>query len=118
MDRVLFQRLQRLMLILIPTWRSKEFGILTLHTFFLVFRTALSVYLAYVDGHIVGHLVNKDAKEFGRSILWWLVIAVPATYTNAMIKFLESKVRCCSGVGGASFLAPRPTSSPSRSAAA
>jgi len=91
-DKVFFDRLRRLTAIVIPSYTSKEFWLAFLHSFFLVFRTIISVYIASLDGKIVGHLVNKNGKEFLKAITWWMTIAVPATYTNSMITYTQSKL--------------------------
>ncbi|KAJ3050640.1 hypothetical protein HK097_008379 [Rhizophlyctis rosea] len=78
--------------ICVPRWRSKTVGILALHTFFLVLRTYLSVIVARLDGRLVRDLVAADGKEFLRGLAYWFGIAVPATYTNSMIRYLQSKL--------------------------
>jgi ATP-binding cassette subfamily D (ALD) long-chain fatty acid import protein len=50
--------LRFLLSIVIPGWRSKEMAMLTLHSFFLVARTYLSVVVARLDGRIVKDLVR------------------------------------------------------------
>lgn len=52
----------------------------------IVFRTMLSVYIASLDGRIVSALVRGQAKEFMVGLLWWMTVAVPATYTNSMVR--------------------------------
>lgn len=49
-DPLFQQRLKRLLRIVIPGIRSREAGMLALHTFFLLARTALSLYVADLDG--------------------------------------------------------------------
>lgn len=58
---------------------------LLLHTMFLVQRTVLSVMVARLDGRIVRDLVKADKKGFARGIMWWFILAIPSTYTNAMV---------------------------------
>ncbi|CAG8491725.1 510_t:CDS:2, partial [Dentiscutata heterogama] len=55
-DSVFFERLKKLLRIIIPGIRSKELWLLIIHSFFLVFRTILSVYVAALDGRIVSAL--------------------------------------------------------------
>ncbi|KAF5334773.1 hypothetical protein D9611_012974 [Ephemerocybe angulata] len=73
-----------------PLWRSKEVGILTLHSAFLVLRTVLSILVARLDGRIVRDLVKADGKGFLRGLGLWFVLAIPSTYTNSMIRHLQS----------------------------
>jgi ATP-binding cassette, subfamily D (ALD), peroxisomal long-chain fatty acid import protein len=49
--------LLKLLKIIIPSWRSKEFVLLLFHSGFLLARTAASVYFATLDGQIVQALV-------------------------------------------------------------
>ena len=91
-DAVFFERLRRIMRIVIPSAKSKTAGLLILHTFFLVLRTMLSLYVADLDGRIVAALVRRKKEDFLRGIAWWMAVAVPATYTNSMIEYLQSKI--------------------------
>ena len=91
-DTVFFERLKRILRIVVPGWRSKEAGLLMLHTLFLVLRTMLSLYVADLDGRIVSALVRSQTRQFITGILWWMAVAIPATYTNSMIEFLQSKL--------------------------
>ncbi|KAJ3298087.1 hypothetical protein HK104_011200 [Borealophlyctis nickersoniae] len=91
-DRRFFKQLQYIGRICVPKWRSKTMGILALHTTFLILRTYLSVIVARLDGRLVRDLVAADVKEFGRDLAYWFAIAVPATYTNSMIRYLQSKL--------------------------
>lgn len=84
--------MKRLLRILIPSYASKEFGLLSLFSFFLVFRTMLSVWVAELDGAIVSAMVRGSGKEFVWGIFKWMGIAVPATYTNSMLTFLQNKL--------------------------
>ncbi|KAL6920363.1 hypothetical protein ACHAPO_000779 [Fusarium lateritium] len=81
-----------LMSIMIPRWSSKEAGLLVSHGAFLMLRTYLSLVVARLDGEIVRDLVAGNGRAFLWGILKWCGIGGFASYTNATIKFLESKV--------------------------
>lgn len=85
LNREFFRSLMRLVRIVIPGWKSKEARLLISHSFFLVLRTLISVKVAEMDGAIVKALVKGHGKEFLTRILWWMLIAVPATFTNSMV---------------------------------
>ncbi|KAI8322965.1 hypothetical protein GQ54DRAFT_251672, partial [Martensiomyces pterosporus] len=87
-----FLQLRALARIMIPSLASKEMLIIVMHSLFLVLRTWLSVVVAELDGKIVKHLVRGQGRKFLAGLLSWFAIAVPATYTNSMIRFLESKL--------------------------
>ncbi|XP_037091950.1 ATP-binding cassette sub-family D member 1-like isoform X2 [Pollicipes pollicipes] len=85
-------QLLRLLRIMVPGVLSRESALLLLHTCTLVARTFLSVYVATLEGRMIKYIVRKDIVNFTRMILRWLCVALPATYTNSMIRYLESKL--------------------------
>ncbi|KAK0552338.1 ATP-binding cassette long-chain fatty acid transporter pxa1 [Tilletia horrida] len=91
-NKEFFRQLRAIFLILIPNTRSREVFIFVLHTFFLVLRTYLSVLVARLDGAIVRDLVSANGKGFLRGLGLWFALAVPSTYTNSMIRYLQSKL--------------------------
>lgn len=97
LNREFFRALLRLLRIVVPGWRSKETRLLISHSFFLVVRTLISLKVAAMDGAIVKALVKGNGKEFLMRIVWWMLIAVPATFTNSMVghsgHFLETAKR-------------------------
>jgi ATP-binding cassette subfamily D (ALD) long-chain fatty acid import protein len=78
--------------IMVPRWTSKEAGLLLSHSMFLMLRTYLSLVVARLDGEIVRDLVAGNGRAFLWGIVKWCGIGSLASYTNAMIKFLQSKV--------------------------
>lgn len=91
-DMTFFKQLYKLLQIVMPGIRSKEFWLLIIHSGFLVFRTILSVYIASLDGRIVSALVRGQIREFVLGIAWWMTVAIPATYTNSMLSYMQSKL--------------------------
>ena len=91
-DHLFFDRLKFILKIVIPGLKSKEFFLLLLHSALLVFRTVLSVYVAALDGKIVSDLVRGRGRDFLWGIVGWMTIAIPATYTNSMLTFMQSKL--------------------------
>lgn len=71
--------------VVFPSLRSRETLILTLHSFFLVLRTVLSIAVARLDGVIVRDLVKADGKGFIKGLGLWFLLAIPSTYTNSMV---------------------------------
>ncbi|KAG8679575.1 hypothetical protein FRC09_018867, partial [Ceratobasidium sp. 395] len=78
--------------IVIPGWTSKEAMMLAVHSGFLVFRTVLSLYVADLDGRIVASLVRAETVPFLLNLLRWLLVAIPATYTNSMLGYIQTKI--------------------------
>lgn len=91
-NREFFRQLKCLLMIIIPRSTSKEVFMIIFHSFFLLMRTYLSLLVAKLDGIIVRDLVSADLKGFAKGLLYWYLLAVPSTYTNSMIRFLQSKL--------------------------
>ncbi|KAL9027349.1 MAG: hypothetical protein Q9196_004111 [Gyalolechia fulgens] len=81
-----------LLSIMIPRWNSKESGLLLSQGVFLLLRTYLSLVVTRLDGEIVRDLVAGNGRGFLWGIVKWCGIGGFASYTNAAIKFLQSKV--------------------------
>lgn len=87
-----YKQLKYLLKIIIPKIWSKEMGVLFLHTCTLILRTFLSIYVAKLDGRIVKTIVKRDVKSFLLLLTQWIGIAIPATFVNSLIRFLESQL--------------------------
>lgn len=85
-------QLKKLIEIMIPRPICYETGLLGVHTLCLVSRTFLSIYVAALEGAIVKFIVRKDVKNFAWMLLKWFGIAIPATFINSMIRYLENKL--------------------------
>ncbi|MCJ1432838.1 hypothetical protein MMC27_002196 [Xylographa pallens] len=92
LNREFFKNLLRLLKIVMPGWRSKELRLLLTHSFFLVIRTLISLYVAELDGKLVSSLVRGRGKEFLLGIVWWMMVALPATFTNSMLSYHQCKL--------------------------
>lgn len=85
LNREFFRSLGRLLKIVIPGWKSTEMRLLISHSVFLVVRTLISLYVAELDGRLVSSLVRGKGRDFLVGIVWWMIVAVPATFTNSMV---------------------------------
>lgn len=85
LNREFFRNLIRLLRICIPGWKSKELRLLISHSVFLVLRTLISLYVAELDGRLVSSLVRGRGRDFLGGLVWWMVVAIPATFTNSMV---------------------------------
>ncbi|KLO16094.1 hypothetical protein SCHPADRAFT_823580 [Schizopora paradoxa] len=91
-DKVFLRQLSAILRIAFPSLTSKEALIVVLHSFFLILRTVLSVGVAKLDGRIVRDLVSGNGPGFLRGLGWWFAFAIPSTYTNSMLRHLQSKL--------------------------
>ncbi|KZT22751.1 hypothetical protein NEOLEDRAFT_1119085 [Neolentinus lepideus HHB14362 ss-1] len=86
------RQLSAVLKIAFPSLTCRESFILVLHSFFLVMRTVLSVGVAKLDGRIVKDLVSANGKGFLKGLGLWFLLAIPSTYTNSMIRHLQSSL--------------------------
>ncbi|KAL6299661.1 adrenoleukodystrophy protein [Sparassis latifolia] len=91
-DALFYQRLSTILRIVIPNLRSKEALLLCMHSSLLIFRTVISLYVAALDGKIVASLVRAQPVPFLFNILRWLLVAIPATWTNSWLSYVQSKL--------------------------
>lgn len=55
-------------------------------------RTLLTLYIAKLDGKIIQSIVGKQKRNFFKYMLIWLLISIPASFSNSMIKYNEEKI--------------------------
>uniref|UniRef100_A0A023F3W5 Putative long-chain acyl-coa transporter n=2 Tax=Triatoma infestans TaxID=30076 RepID=A0A023F3W5_TRIIF len=84
--------LYKLVRLLIPSLWCKEVGLLSVHTTALITRTFMSIYVATMEGRMVKYIVQRDVNNFALMLLKWLGVALPATFLNSLIRYLESKI--------------------------
>lgn len=88
----LLHKLHFLLKIIIPHFNCKETFLIALYSVVLLSRTLLSIYVASLEGHLIRTVVEKQSAAFLRYLIRWFLIAVPATFVNSMIKFMEDYV--------------------------
>lgn len=92
LNKEFLRQLLKLLRISIPSVWTEEFGLLVVHTASLVSRTFLSIYVAQLDGRLVKSIVEGNVPRFLTLIINWVLIAIPATFINSLIRYLECKL--------------------------
>lgn len=92
LNKRFYHQIRSLVRILIPTVKCDSFALLILHLTTLITRTFLSIYIAHLDGAIVKSLVQRNPRNFFRAIFTFVGVAVPASFINSSIRFIESKL--------------------------
>eukprot|EP01097_Dermamoeba_algensis_P003925 TRINITY_DN2647_c0_g1_i1.p1 TRINITY_DN2647_c0_g1~~TRINITY_DN2647_c0_g1_i1.p1 ORF type:complete len:780 (-),score=216.90 TRINITY_DN2647_c0_g1_i1:143-2449(-) len=85
-------QLRKMCQIMIPNLYSKEFLLLVLQTILPVFRTMFNLTIATYDGDLVKNIVERQPRLFFINLAKWLALAIPATYVNSLIKYIEHKL--------------------------
>ncbi|EGW32283.1 uncharacterized protein SPAPADRAFT_139132 [Spathaspora passalidarum NRRL Y-27907] len=85
--------LKRLAKAIVPTLTDKTILYLSGHMVLLVIRAILSIKVANLDGQLVGALVSRRLKVFSKLLLYWMLIGVPASLTNALLTWSKQKLR-------------------------
>lgn len=91
-DREFLIQLKKLLRLMVPGFWTPEVGLLSMHTLALVCRTFMSIFVATMEGKMVKYIVRRDVPNFGLMLFKWLLCALPATFLNSMIRYLECKL--------------------------
>lgn len=91
-DRDFLIQLRKLLRLMVPGFWTPEVGLLSMHTCALVCRTFMSIFVATMEGKMVKYIVRRDVPNFGLMLFKWLLCALPATFLNSMIRYLECKL--------------------------
>lgn len=67
-DKIFFERIQKLIKIVVPSYKCKEAQFIVVLTFLLVVRTYMSIWLADVNGQIVKSIVNRSLPDFLKKV--------------------------------------------------
>ena len=78
--------------VVFPSARCKEAMQCYAFALVLLTRTLLSLVVAEVDGYMVKQLINRDLRHIIIGIGYWLLLAVPSSFVNALIKYLQSLI--------------------------
>jgi ABC-type uncharacterized transport system fused permease/ATPase subunit len=91
-NKVFLSELYYLVSLMFPKIICKSTFFLITHTSTLLIRTYLSIYVARLEGSLTKNIVQKNFNLFSKQLVQWLLIAVPATSCNSLIRYLESQL--------------------------
>lgn len=84
------QRLSRIVRLAMPDGVcSPEMALLLLETLLFGARSYISLRVAYLDGEIISAMIRRNKNEFLRLVAFWLLLGIPASVTNAMLKYVQ-----------------------------
>ena len=86
------EKLLKIFRILLPSIWTKQFALVCIHTCALIIRAWLSIYVATLDGKLTKSIVEKNLMKFIILLTQWIGVAVPATFINSLLKYLEGKI--------------------------
>jgi ABC-type uncharacterized transport system fused permease/ATPase subunit len=92
LNKDFIDQLLKLLRIVLPRIWSKQVVLLFFHSSCLVARTFLSIYVATLDGQVIKSIVQKNVRKFALHLMKWIAVAIPATFINSMIRYLENKI--------------------------
>lgn len=92
LNKEFIDQILKLLKIVIPRLWSKQVVLLFFHSSCLVARTFLSIYVATLDGQVIKSIVQKNVRKFAFHLMKWIAVAIPATFINSMIRYLENRI--------------------------
>ncbi|EGR28157.1 hypothetical protein IMG5_182040 [Ichthyophthirius multifiliis] len=91
-DLIFLKRIQELLKIVIPSLKNAAVKDIVILTIFLILRTYLSIYIASANGLIVKAIIKLDFQLFVKRIIQLCLIAVPASFVNSYLEFLNKRL--------------------------
>jgi len=87
-----FRDIKRLLRICIPGLMSEQVFFLLAQLGVLYLRTMASIKVAMLDGMIVQAITSRNFGMFVQGIGYWMILALPAVFINAMIRYLQGRI--------------------------
>lgn len=76
----------------IPSYSDKVVMYLVMHLTLLVVRAHLTIKVANLDGKLVGALVTKKMRRFGKLLAFWMFLGLPASVVNSLLTWSRHKM--------------------------
>ena len=91
-DSLFWKRIKKLLGHVLTSWTGTEAQYIYVLTILLVVRTFMSIWLADVNGRVVGAIVNKSFPEFLQRIATLFLFAIPSSTINSALDYLQKKL--------------------------
>jgi len=76
----------------IPSYKCSAILDIIQLTIFLVIRTYLSIFISNINGKIVKAIIKKNYPLFVKRITSLAIIAIPASFVNSYLDFLNKRL--------------------------
>ena len=93
-DGVFWERVKKLIKVVVPSWTSKEARYIYLLMVVIAVRTYMSIWLADSQGRIVKTIVSGDFVQFCRKVSFMMLFAIPSSMVNAGLDYFQGLLAC------------------------
>eukprot|EP00878_Enallax_costatus_P009700 GHUV01010132.1.p1 GENE.GHUV01010132.1~~GHUV01010132.1.p1 ORF type:complete len:280 (+),score=62.89 GHUV01010132.1:325-1164(+) len=91
-NKVFLNRLATILSICVPGVFSKEFLLVLIQGGLLVSRTLLTDYISRVEGYCGKSLTSLQFADFGRGVMDFALLGIPAAIVNSGLKFMQKNL--------------------------
>eukprot|EP00775_Hariotina_reticulata_P002919 gene2919-3206_t len=91
-DKVFFNRLCTILSICVPGLFTKEALLVLIQGGLLVCRTLLTDYISRVEGNCGKYLTSLEFDKFGRGVIDFALLGIPAAIVNSGLKFMQKNL--------------------------
>ncbi|PNW72668.1 hypothetical protein CHLRE_15g637761v5 [Chlamydomonas reinhardtii] len=91
-DKRFLRRLLVILSICVPSWWSKEAGLILAQGGLLVSRTLLTDWISRIEGYSGSTLVSQQFDKFWRSLGMFALIGIPAAVVNSGLKYMQKQI--------------------------
>ena len=87
------KRIGKILKICVPTPWCQEARLIYLQSILLVFRTLLTDLSTRIEGGVGRYIIAKDTAKLQELLAKFLLFAIPGSYINAALKYLQTRIK-------------------------